>query len=352
MCAPPTLLLLGGSSTSNLLAGTFTVGGGWATTTLADQASFGPSLTTDSTGRGVGVYASTTGNTVSSTVWSGGVWGAPAPVAASAVARSTPGIDATGSATSYVIYQDTSYHYWYLAYGGTWSSPEMVGTSGNQYFGPFAATVAPLAGTTPTVSFFDGTTGMANPTNVVTTADRNGGVWDSKNAALGTTPNIVSNTNQPPYVIPTAIVTLSGGNNQLLVYVDVSTQIQYLTRSGITAWSAPLPVAGATTFTPVALAPLPGSDAILAFRGQDGKLYSTVYSFIAGTWSAVAPFSSPNVAVDTSPAVTHGIAGDTAEIAYVAAGKAYHARFSGGTWSAPVLVGGSGLTGVAIAAAP
>jgi hypothetical protein len=75
-----------------------------------------------------------------------------------------------------------------------------------------------------------------------------------------------------------------------------------------------------------------------------------VYS--GGAWSTVAAFSSPNVAIDTSPAVTHGVGGDVAEIAYVTGGQAYSASLVGSTWSAPVSVGGSGLLGVAIASTP
>jgi len=66
----------------------------------------------------------------------------------------------------------------------------------------------------------------------------------------------------------------------------------------------------------------------------------------------VAPFSTPNVSVDVPPALTHGVGDATAEIAYVSGGSAYHARLSTGAWSAPVLVGGTGLNGVAIASAP
>ncbi len=80
------------------------------------------------------------------------------------------------------------------------------------------------------------------------------------------------------------------------------------------------------------------------------NLYWSVYS--GSSWSTVAAFATPNVAVDTSPAVTHGINGDVAEIAYVSGGVAYHAKLSGSTWSTPVMVGGAGLVGVAIASAP
>jgi hypothetical protein len=305
----------------------------------------------DTTGRGVGVYASANaGNAVAAAVWANGIWGVPAVVSASAVARSTPYVDATGSSIDHVVYQDATYHYDYLACTGTWSSPQAIGSAGNHYFGPFAATIAATGSAEATVSFFDGTTGMANPTNTVTTSDLVAGAWESKTAVLNSTPNVVGDGSND--VIPAAIITLAGETDQMLVYVDNHSAIQSLTRTGPGGWSAPAAIVNCFTDDPVALAPLSAGGAILAFRGQDGKLYWTVYSATGASWSQMAPFSTLNVTVDTAPAVVHGIASDTAEIAYVSGGAAYHARLQGSTWSTPVLVGGSGLTGVAIAAAP
>jgi hypothetical protein len=344
-----TVLLLAGSPTADLLAGAFQTGSGWTTTTLADKASFGTSLTMDSTGRGVGVYASATsatGNVVSSTVWSNGSWGAPSAIAATAVARSQPYVDATGGTTSHLVYQDATYQYWYLGYSGTWSTPQQIGASGTQFYGPFAATIAAL-GTSATVSFFDGAgDGHGNFVNWVATSDLVSGTWHAKVDIAGTSSTIGgSNT----YTIPTAVIPFDGGPQELIVYVDGNNKVMFMTGSGM-SWSAPVYINDCLTNDPVALAPLPNGGAILAFKGQDGNLYWSVHS--GGMWSAVAPFATPNVMVDATPAVTHGSAGDVAEIAYVSGGRAYHARLIGNTWSTPVLVGGAGLTGVAIAAAP
>jgi hypothetical protein len=334
------VLLLAGSS-ANLLAGTFQTASGWATTTLLDKTSLATSLTMDATGRGVGVYVSTTGSVVSATVWSNGAWGAPAAINAGAVALSAPSVDATGGTVSHAVYQDATFHYWYVGYTGTWSSPQQIGVVGNQYYGPFAATVAAL-GTNATAAFFDGSTN-----NDVAASDLVGGTWQTKLDIAGTTPNIVGHN--PAYVIPTAVIPLSAGPQLLATYVDNNSRIMFMTRTG-GAWSAPVYINNCLTNDPVALAPLPNGGSILAFKGQDTKLYWSVYS--GGSWSAVAAFSTPNVAVDVSPAVTHGIAGDVAEIAYVSGGFAYHARLVGSAWSSPVLVGGASLNGVANAAAP
>ncbi len=255
-------------------------------------------------------------------------------------------MDTSGGTTSHLVYQDTSYRHWHAAFTGTWSTPDAIGGSATPYYGPFAATIA-ANGANASAAFFDGSNN-----NLVTTTDLTGGAWGARNGATGTTPSIVGNGQG--IVIPTAIVTLSGGGpSQMLAYVDQNQAIQFVTRTG-TTWSSPTAITNCYAGDPVALAPLPGGGAILAFRGIDSPstryLYWTVYS--GGSWSAVAPFASPNAAIDASPAVAHGIPGDLAEIAYISSGVAYHARLIGSSWSSPVAVGGSGLSAVAIASAP
>jgi hypothetical protein len=291
----------------------------------------------------VGVYTSAAGGVVSSTVWANGTWGAPAAITAAAVARSQPSVDATGGTTSHVIYQDSGYDYWYLAYTGTWTSqPQALGLAGNQNYGPVAATIA-ARGANATAGFIDG---HAPNVNYAAAADLTGGAWQAQ-----VDPGPSGNFNIPATIIP-----LDAGADLMMVYVQCvdsgcfnTSQIYFMTRTSGT-WTSPVAVTNALTLNQVALAPLPSGGAILAFRGTDTNLYWSVYA--SGAWSTVAAFASPNVAVDTTPAVTHGIGGDVAEMAYLSGGQAFHARLTGTTWSAPVLVGGTGLNGVAIAAAP
>jgi hypothetical protein len=308
-----------------------------------------PSLTMDSTGRGVGVItANVQFVPVEYTVWSGGTWSPVAAITGTS-ARSQPFIDATGGTVSHVAYQDSTYHYWYVAYTGTWSSPQQIGTTGNQFFGPFAASIA-ARGTNATAAFFDGVGGPnASMINWAAASDLTSGTWQATVDIAG---NTVGGSNS--LTIPPAIIPLSAGPQLMMVYVQASdaqghNQIVFVTRSGA-AWTAPASINNCLTHDPVGLAPLPNGGAILAFRGEDTNLYWSVYS--GGAWSTVAPFSTPNVSVAKPPAVTHGVGGTVAEIAYVSGGAAYHARLTGSAWSAPVLVGGTSLSGVAIASAP
>src|SRR5690606_23852791 len=102
-------------------------------------------------------------------------------------------------------------------------------------------------------------------------------------------------------------------------------------------------------FTPEApnLAALAGGDALLAFRGSDGKGYTLRWT---GSWSSVLPLQAD---VLTTPAVCAGAPGADAELALVAPGGAVeHLRLTGTSWSAPTPVGGAGLLHAAVAALP
>ncbi len=285
----------------------------------------------------MGVYTSSNGGTVNATIWSGGAWSAPAATAAGAVARAQPFVDATGGATAHLIFQDANYKFNYLAHDATGWTAASQPVGGN--YGPVPATIAAL-GADATAGFIDG---QGPDVNDAAAANLSGtpAAWQAR-VDLGSGGN---------FNIPAAIIPLGTGTDVMMVYVQSgNTQILWLTRTSGT-WSAPAAVTNALTSNPVALAPLPSGGAILAFRGTDGYLYWSTYA--SGAWSTVAPFSSPNVAIDTTPAVTHGIGGDTAEIAYVAGGTVYAARLAGGAWTTPpAAVGGTSVNGVAIAATP
>ena len=335
----PTVLLLGGS-TAGVLAGELHPGGGWVTSTLGDNTTFGPSLTMNSAGQGVGVITSQANSEVHWTLWSAGTWSPLQLVQQGALARSQPFVDANGGAVAHLIYQDNNFHYFYLAYANGWTPfPQGVGPGTTQSYGPVAATVAAL-GSDATTAFING---ASMNVNFASARDRVGGAWQPRVDLAG-----ASNFNVSP-----SIIALAAGPELMETYVRSDAQILFLTRTA-GVWSAATPIAGCLTNDRVALAPLPGGGAIMAFRGTDTNLYWSVYT--AGAWSVVAPFATPNVSVIAPPAVTHGIGGKTAEIAFVKGdGNAYHARLAGGAWSLPVQVGGvagGALVGVALASSP
>jgi hypothetical protein len=348
----PTLLLLAGSATS-MLAGQFHSGGSWTTAKLGTGGTpFPPALTTTSDGVGVGAFAAnpttdsgTPFGYMTSTTWtSAGGWTAPVQLISKPLAtRAQPFIDATGGTTAHLVYQEPGdYFFQYLAYSaGAWSaSPQGVGTSPGNYYGGSPATVAAL-GSNATIGFIDGIPGA--DVNFAATADLIGGVWQSRDDISGAAED---------WNVEASIIPLSSGPELLIVFVEqTSGQIMFMTRTG-TTWSSPTVINTALTATAMALAPLPDGGAILAFHGfSNNYLYWSQYS--GGTWSTVQQFQTNAIEINGSPAVTHGISGDVAEMAYVdTTGTAWASSLTGTAWSAPVAVGGSNLVGLAIAATP
>ena len=74
-----------------------------------------------------------------------------------------------------------------------------------------------------------------------------------------------------------------------------------------------------------------------------------------GLWDRTTRFSLGDLINDSFRPhwESHGVGGTDAEIAFVQPdGVAYHARLVGGVWSAPMAIGGAGLTHVALAVWP
>ena len=163
------------------------------------------------------------------------------------------------------------------------------------------------------------------------------------------------------YVATPAIVAMNGGTPDLLTaFIEQSDgAIEFCTHTS-TGWTPCTAVAGAhapasTTYGPVervGLAALPGGGAILAWRNATTSgLMVSLYS--GSAWSTPAAFASPNIILTAAPAVTHGVAGATAEMAFVeSSGVAYHTRLISGAWTPPVSVGGTTLSHVTISSAP
>ena len=272
------------------------------------------------------------------------------PVATGVTTREVPAIVAAGN-TQLVGFQGTDEKYYFASYaGGTWSpTAEPVEPPGGvQAAGPTPQGIAPI-GTGATIVYF------GNGTNFATTQARTT-TWQ---------PAItLDNTGaDESYVTTPSVIAMNGGTTSLLtVFIRQGDgALRFATQNG-GAWSATAAVPGAaaptattwnTTLERVGLAALPNGGAILAWqdRTTSGIFYS-LYS--GGAWSASPlAFSSPNVTVGAAPSLAHGVAGATAEMAFVeTSGVAYHARLTGSTWTTPVAVGGTTLSHVAIATVP
>jgi hypothetical protein len=77
----------------------------------------------------------------------------------------------------------------------------------------------------------------------------------------------------------------------------------------------------------------------LAFRGQDGKVYVTVWTTVSGQWTVPATVGSTPAVTKTTPAIARGISSGW-ELAWVATdGTVLHSSQVGGVWSEAVAVG-------------
>jgi hypothetical protein len=131
-----------------------------------------------------------------------------------------------------------------------------------------------------------------------------------------------------------------------------NSQLYWTTRSN-GAWSTPQAIDMALSSAPVALVALANGGALLAFEGTNGMVYWSQYNPNAAMlWST--PTLLSNLTTPSSPAlaVGVGVGGAVAELAFASAGAAYHARFAAGGWSTPTMVGGTGVTWVALASSP
>ena len=333
-----TVLLLAGGGPS-VLGGEFHTGAGWTTTTVAGGATDkGPALVMDATGQGVGVVRSTANaGELRATAWSAGAWSALAPVAMGVTTRDTPHAVAIGSAAFVVFHGDDFKHYLAVHDGAQWSpTAEPVGGAGPaQSFGPSPAPIG-AAGASPVLAFAGNDHDLYDQT-------RSGGVWGPGiGHALG---DLVDLT--PAIAAPT-----TGPNLMIVLVRKTDSALLYTVRNGVN-WTMPIAIANTSSTAAPALLALPAGELLLAYRGPANKLFTSRY-----TPGSVPPWSAPaQLGMDTlasAPALAPGVDGALAELAYVDAGTgaAFHARLTGAAWSAPALVGGAGMSDVALASAP
>ena len=331
-----TIVLLAGGGV-NMLTGEFQEpAASWSTGTLADATADAPGLVMTDATSAVGIIRSTTNAELRATLWSAGSWSLPAVIGAGVSTRAAPPIAHGTGPLAGVAFQGNDFKHYFAAHVASWSpTAEAVGGMVNQSFGPSPAAIA-ASGSDMIVAF-------AGNNHDLFDQDRSGGVWGAAHAhGLGDALLL-----SPALVIPTA------GADRMVVYVRQNdAKIVYTTRAA-NVWSVPALIdANALTNDPVALIALPSGGALLAYRGQNQGLYFSRYTPGAvPAWSLPAAVAGA-ITIPSPPSLAAGVGGVDAEIAYVTGGAAKHARLTGMSWSAPVTVGGAGLTHVAIASSP
>lgn len=358
LCAlPPRVLLLAGGGGQSTVGAAYDVAGGWgAATTLTATTASDLAVAMMPSGQGVGlIQGPSPGNQLEYTFFNGPgtspPWAAFTPLN-SDVTRGKPALAVTG-ATAHVVFQDAAFLYQHEAYtAGTWSgAPTPVVPAGltSQPCGPWPGVLAALSSGVSLV-FTNGNCPGTNLNDLFNT--------DLTSAGWQAFKNMANNPVVAPNTYPGAAVAapLSGSPELVIAYSVVgAAQIQTSYRVN-GAWMGYMPINGVLSNDELALAPLAtGGGVVLAYRGTDGKLYTTLYTVGSASWSTPAPpFTSPTT-IAGPPAVTQGIGVAAAEMAYLdATGAAWHTRLIGGMWTAPlpVAMGAAGFTNLAIASGP
>jgi hypothetical protein len=340
------VLALAGGGTW-IVGGEYHPGATWTTNTITGpegssgttaQTSFAPALALLTPTSAIGVIGSSgSGGELYYTTWTSPGGFAPFQAVSTGVSTGgAPSIVASGG-SAYVVYLGTDYkHYLAVWSSSSWSTTAEPVTppGGTQAFGPSPASITAVAG--------DEVITYAGNDHDLYDQTRTGGVWQ---------PALAHGLAAQDLVISPAIIAPTASADLMIAYVrGTDSQIMFTTRSSGT-WSTPEAV-DATAFSdlPVALAALPGGQAVLAYQGQDKNLYWSTYTPApTPTWTAPAPVAAPNWSTPSTPALAPGVGGVRAEMVYVdsTTTDAEHVRL-GTTWSTPQLVGASGFTCAAV----
>lgn len=334
--APPAerVLLLAGGTT--VVAGVLDAGQ-WSTKSLGGGTNRALAIGAVSDTLAIGVFRDATTGALSFVKHNGASWTAPAGISMGVTTQAAPSLAIRGAAVDVVFHGDDFKHY-FASYSGAWApTAEQVKPVGqDQSFGPTAGAVA-VVGQELALAFPGGDGKLYHQSRTL-------GAW--KGAAA----HDASDCEHTP-----ALVALDQGPELLLAYVrKADKKLMFATRKAGT-WSAPA-VLETNSFSsePPRVTALPGGEALIVFRGTDGKPYTSRYEpSKSPPWSLPKPIAAMNPTVASVPAVTRGVDGHVAELAYVGTdGKAYHASFDGVAWSMPTSVAGPGLLHVALAATP
>ncbi len=326
---PAGTLLLVSRNASSVTFGEWS-GGSWKTSAVSLSTLSAPALVADTWG-GLVVLRATAQDELTYASWSAGTWSSPAAVGTAGWTIGAPALASAGDA--HLAFIGTDFKYYTADYAsGAWSgsfAPVTVGA--NPSFGPAAPALA--ARGTERVLAFEGSDGD------LYTQMGSSSAWQTA-YAHGLTVDVLTG-------VSPALVARSGSTSYVAVYAETGGALMWTQGTG-TAWSTPAAVAsGATSASSPALVALGGGDVLLAYRGQDDKLHTSQLS--GGTWSTPeAPY--PTSTLTASPALARGIAGHSAEVAFISGGGTLVGSLTGSGWGTATPVVSNQQQAVAIAA--
>jgi hypothetical protein len=326
------------------ILGRFSSTEGWSTTPHDDGSNDAPAIAMHDDGSALAALHRSSDNLLRVAHFDGSAWDLFGDVAATITTRAAPSL-AAASGVTHVAFHGTDYKHYYAQFSqGAWSPQgEAITPQGAaQSYGPTAARMVHTAGA-PHIGF-------TGDDQKVYIQARTGGSWQAAQA-LATSKSL----SQPA----TTRLDGGGGGDIMIVYVHNEpstaqhTQLMWSQRSG-GEWSLPQIINDEIYGSDgAALAPLDDGAALLAYRGSDGRGYSSRYTPGAEpSWTPATPLSPSNPVLDSVPCVAAGTGSSDAELAAIINGAAVQFRYENDTWSAPVAIGGAGLKHIAIASRP
>lgn len=344
--APTGRVVTVAGSAASMLGGVFEEGAGWSVTTIVSTTGAAPAVALDGPGSGIALFRSAADSHLLFSQWNGATFTAPLAIGMLAVAQGAPSMAYEAGAFPVGYWGSDNKHYFarYVGQGGGWSpvAEAVQPMGGGQSFGSSAPALASVGGEPYLVH--TGTDGK------IYEQRRSGNTWTVA------APHDVGNAQ--PTISPTAIALSGGAEDMLVVYVvAANSQIGWMTRKpgAPPVWNAGALITDALTQDRIAVAALPGGGAVMAFRGLNTNIYTSLYTPGANPpWSAPAPLAAPNYSTPSSPALAPGIGAATAELVFAdgATGKAWHARLLGQTWQSPTQIGGTGVQFVGLSSSP
>jgi hypothetical protein len=315
-----TLVLLGRSATQVLFGAKES--GSWTTSTATFTAVSAPAITSTSTGALAVVRRSD--NELDYATWAAGVgWSALFPVGTAGATLGTPALARHSDALLVFLGSDNKLYE--NRWNGTWQGFAPVTFGSVQSFGPSA----PALGTLPAPAYVIAQEGSDGDLYTQTWST----TWQ---AAYGHGLLVDVRPGTPPSVA-------RRGTNAVVVYVESGTDKILWTEGAGTTWSNPSAIGSASTTDPVALTTLDNGDVLVAYRGKDQKVATSILS--GTSFSTPVPFSDNATG---SPSVAPGIDGHEAEIAFLTGGAVVASSLDAGSWSTPAVVATGNQEAVAI----
>ena len=324
---PTTLVAVASQGATAALGATFTVAGGWKTSTLAMATIGKPSV--GSFNGGALVVARLSGGGLNQLQWSGN-FGSFTPIATAPTANDGPSLATSGASAVIAFLDNTGKHKAAFWGGSGFSAPAQLGGDGTPAFGVSTSTVA-RSGPSTWAAYSGADEGL-----YVTHHD--GASWTISSGVMGAG----TKADMSPFTV------LANDGHPIVLFVRNSDSAVCVTENPGPGWTAPKAISTAFTSKPIAAAVTTNGALVIAWHGFNDEGIYAAERTPAGIWSAVLTLDK-TAGLASGPTVTPGVDTDDAEVLYARAGELRHVRIASAAAFPPVTVSATGALDVGAA---